>query len=156
MKLLERIKKAFTVFVSASDIENQNTEGCVQEYFDVVIVGAGMAGLAAAKHIQANSGLSVVVLEASNRIGGRVRSNFDFGVDGPNAKGKWTVEDGANWITNYNGNPIYELAEEYNFNMTKNYYWDFVDATYQYSDTATVTPRNVSGPHSCRDILLQR
>ena len=41
---------------------------------DVVIVGAGMAGLACARTLVA-SGLDVVVLEASDGVGGRVRSD---------------------------------------------------------------------------------
>lgn len=45
------------------------------ETFDVVVIGAGMSGLAAAHHILANvppDGVSVLVLEARDRIGGRV------------------------------------------------------------------------------------
>jgi len=45
---------------------------------DVVVIGAGLAGLAAARHLGAH-GRSVVVLEASDRVGGRVRSDV---VDG--------------------------------------------------------------------------
>ncbi|NCV47133.1 MAG: FAD-dependent oxidoreductase, partial [Actinobacteria bacterium] len=40
---------------------------------DVVVVGAGVAGLAAAKHLHAKS-FSVAVLEAQDDVGGRVRS----------------------------------------------------------------------------------
>ena len=45
---------------------------------DVVVVGAGLAGLAAARRI-AIAGRSVCVLEASDEIGGRVRTDY---VDG--------------------------------------------------------------------------
>src|SRR5687768_16196089 len=38
---------------------------------DVVVVGAGLAGLSAARDL-ANAGTDVVVLEARNRAGGRV------------------------------------------------------------------------------------
>ena len=45
---------------------------------DVVVVGAGLAGLAAAQAVQ-SAGRSVAVLEASDGVGGRVRSDL---VDG--------------------------------------------------------------------------
>src|SRR5688572_14177330 len=43
----------------------------------VVIVGAGVAGLCAAHHLRA-AGRGVVVLEASDNIGGRVRAREGF------------------------------------------------------------------------------
>lgn len=45
---------------------------------DVVVVGAGLAGLTAARILQ-EGGMDVVVLESSNRPGGRVKSDY---VDG--------------------------------------------------------------------------
>ena len=47
---------------------------------DVVIIGAGIAGLEAAKTLH-KKGISFVVLEANNRVGGRVHTNENiFGV----------------------------------------------------------------------------
>jgi NAD(P)-binding Rossmann-like domain/Flavin containing amine oxidoreductase len=43
--------------------------------FDCIIVGAGLAGLTAARHIQ-SAGLSVLVVESSERPGGRVKSDL--------------------------------------------------------------------------------
>lgn len=43
------------------------------ECFDCVVLGAGIAGLAAAQELAAR-GLSVVVLEARQRIGGRLHT----------------------------------------------------------------------------------
>jgi monoamine oxidase len=56
---------------------------------DVVVVGAGFAGLAAARRLEAD-GRSVVVLEARDRVGGRVHQH-EF-ADGT------AVEVGGQWI----------------------------------------------------------
>jgi monoamine oxidase len=56
---------------------------------DVVIVGAGLAGLSAARELTAQ-GASAVVVEARDRVGGRVH-NHDIG-------GGNVVEVGAQWI----------------------------------------------------------
>ena len=56
---------------------------------DVVVVGAGVSGLAAAKQLS-RAGYNVVVLEARSRIGGRVWTDtVKFGSP---------VEMGAQWI----------------------------------------------------------
>jgi len=55
---------------------------------DVVVVGAGIAGLAAARTLRA-CGLDLVVLEARNRVGGRLLS---FPADGGN------LDIGATWF----------------------------------------------------------
>lgn len=58
--------------------------------FDVIVIGAGAAGLSAALHLQRN-GLSVLILEATERIGGRIRKDdslADFPID---MGGEWIV-----------------------------------------------------------------
>lgn len=51
-----------------TDIERDDTER------DVVVVGAGISGLATARHLE-RAGRSVVVLEARDRVGGRLRGH---------------------------------------------------------------------------------
>jgi len=56
----------------------------------IVVIGAGMAGLTAAHELQ-NAGYAVTVLEARDRIGGRVDTVSPAGWPIP-------VERGANWV----------------------------------------------------------
>ena len=66
----------------------------------VAVIGAGISGLAAA-HILANQGTCVTVLEARDRIGGRIRTDRGLGA---------AVDVGATWIHGPAGNPIKKLA----------------------------------------------
>ncbi|XP_036017288.1 spermine oxidase isoform X15 [Mus musculus] len=68
----------------------------------VVVIGAGLAGLAAARALLEQGFTDVTVLEASSHIGGRVQSV---------RLGDTTFELGATWIHGSHGNPIYQLAE---------------------------------------------
>nr|WP_241524302.1 NAD(P)/FAD-dependent oxidoreductase [Mycobacterium paraense] len=68
----------------------------------VLVVGAGMAGLAAAR-ILADAGWPVRVIEARDRIGGRVHTDRDWGVP---------LEMGASWIHGTTDNPLMELARQ--------------------------------------------
>ena len=69
---------------------------------DVVVVGAGAAGIAAARMLRAR-GRSVQVLEADTRIGGRARTtSADLGV---------AVDHGCAWLHCADINPLRELAD---------------------------------------------
>ncbi|MBO9045989.1 FAD-dependent oxidoreductase [Curtobacterium flaccumfaciens pv. flaccumfaciens] len=70
---------------------------------DVVVVGAGVAGLAAARAL-ALGGQRVVVLEARDRIGGRTWTDSSLGVP---------VDLGASWIHGIDGNPLWALAPRF-------------------------------------------
>ena len=57
------------------------------EKVDVLILGAGIAGISAARTLEVNGVTDFLVLEATDRVGGRIRE-----YDGT------TIEVGANWI----------------------------------------------------------
>lgn len=59
-------------------LQRLSTGGTVPAVADVVVVGAGLAGLAAARHLH-QAGLEVEVHEAADAVGGRVRTDI---VDG--------------------------------------------------------------------------
>lgn len=68
----------------------------------VVIVGAGIAGLAAAKKLH-ELGYKVIVLEAQEKVGGRLRTNRSLGL---------AFDEGASWIHGIDKNPISTLAQQ--------------------------------------------
>ncbi|CAF2015861.1 unnamed protein product, partial [Rotaria magnacalcarata] len=56
----------------------------IDEIFDVIIVGCGSAGIAAAIDLQAVPQLKFTIVEARNRVGGRVFTDrTTFGTDKP-------------------------------------------------------------------------
>ena len=71
--------------------------------WDVVVIGAGLAGLTAAEYL-IKSGYSCIVLEARDRVGGRTWSmRLPYG--------EGVVDLGAAWINDTNQNRVFELAK---------------------------------------------
>ncbi|GAA5199285.1 NAD(P)/FAD-dependent oxidoreductase [Microbacterium jejuense] len=71
------------------------------EHFDTIVVGAGVAGLSAAR-LLVDAGRRVVVLEARDRIGGRVHTDRTGGV---------ATDLGASWIHGVVGSPVAAAAD---------------------------------------------
>jgi len=79
------------------------------ETVDVIIIGAGMAGISSATELLVNNVTNFVILEASGRTGGRVES-LQFGDE---KVGKVTIEQGANWVHGIGPrNALWQIAEE--------------------------------------------
>ncbi|MFJ9610789.1 flavin monoamine oxidase family protein [Kitasatospora sp. NPDC101176] len=70
---------------------------------DVIVIGAGISGLSAARYL-ADRGEDVLVLEARDRIGGRIWTSARWS-DSPS-------DMGASWIHGVTNNPISALAAQ--------------------------------------------
>lgn len=68
----------------------------------IVIIGAGIAGLGAAHYFK-QRGVDVVVIEAQEKVGGRLRTDRSLGIP---------FDEGASWIHGPKNNPITGLASD--------------------------------------------
>ncbi|XP_022636943.1 polyamine oxidase 1 isoform X2 [Vigna radiata var. radiata] len=102
----------------------------------VIIVGAGISGIAAAKVLAENGVKDVVILEASDRVGGRIRKESFGGV---------SVELGAGWIAGVGGplsNPVWELAAKFGIRTC---FSDYSNARYNiYDRSGNIIPSGIA------------
>jgi len=92
-------RRAWLLGVGLGGLGWRNAHACADR---VVVIGAGLAGLAAARHLH-DAGRQVLVLEARNRPGGRVYTSH-----------RWSdlpMDLGASWIHGLQGNPLTRLAQ---------------------------------------------
>ncbi|KAL3285881.1 hypothetical protein HHI36_000401 [Cryptolaemus montrouzieri] len=87
---------------------------------EIIIIGAGAAGIAAAAKLIENGIENVTILEAENRIGGRIHSIF---------LGDAFVDLGAEEVHGIEGNAVVKLAESYLKKKTP-----LTKSTYYYSN----------------------
>lgn len=70
------------------------------EPYDTIVIGAGMAGVTCARMLD-DAGARVVVLEARDRVGGRMRTDRSLG---------FPVDLGASWIHGIEGSALWDLV----------------------------------------------
>jgi monoamine oxidase len=85
--------------LASCEKENENVNSNEKT---VVVIGGGISGLAAAKKLK-EKGFTVIVLEAQEKVGGRIRTDRSLGV---------AFDEGASWIHGPIGNPITSLASQ--------------------------------------------
>ncbi|OAY44821.1 polyamine oxidase 1 isoform X1 [Manihot esculenta] len=102
----------------------------------VIIIGAGISGLSAAKVLAENGIEDLVILEATDRIGGRIRKEKFGGV---------SVELGAGWIVGVGGkesNPVWEFANQ---SGLRTCFSDYSNARYNiYDRSGKIFPSGVA------------
>ncbi len=87
--------------LAATPIFSRTAKAAVPREADIVVIGAGAAGIAAARRVVA-ANRKVIVLEASPQIGGRCSTDLTtFG--GP-------FDRGARWLLNADNNPMSKFA----------------------------------------------
>ncbi len=96
-----------------------------------IVIGAGVSGLSAATTLKKH-GFKVTVLEARNRIGGRVWSDTTLG---------FTVDIGASWIHGIKNSYAYDLAVKY---KVKTY--NFIYESAKVESTTLSTSEKISTP----------
>lgn len=90
-----RSKDGFIWTNDGSSTEGLHTEAAtpssshVRKLYDVVVVGAGFAGLVAARELSAQRSRSVLLIEARDRIGGRTWTASELGEE---------IEMGGTWV----------------------------------------------------------
>lgn len=93
----QAIVRILLIFLSITSFATTNKP------VDVIVIGAGISGITAAHQLQ-EQGLSVLILEARDRIGGRVWT------DDSQIK---PFELGAGWIQGSKGNPLTTLSKQF-------------------------------------------
>jgi len=102
--VLETLKNIPFVLIAPNFLAscNKDDKNATPNGKTVIVIGAGISGLAAAKKIK-DKGFNVIVLEAQEKIGGRIRTDRSLGI---------AFDEGASWIHGPKGNPITNLASQ--------------------------------------------
>ncbi len=79
------------------------------DHFDTIVIGAGVSGLTAAR-LLTRAGRRVVVLEARDRVGGRIVTDRRYGL---------ATDLGASWVHGITESPVAAAAEAFGMRMVE-------------------------------------
>lgn len=134
----------FSLFASTIGLSWACAENRVQsQQQKVLVIGAGIAGLAAAQELQQN-GFQVTVLEGRDRIGGRIYSDRTLG---------FPVDLGASWIHGITDNPIGNLAREWNIAIKPT---DFDNILLYGSNGQLISDEDIDSSYEIYEKIIER
>jgi protoporphyrinogen oxidase len=109
----------------------------------IIIIGAGIAGLAAADYLH-QQGVKASILEARKRIGGRIHVDHSWG---------FPISKGASWIHDALNNPLFDLAKQYSCALFRN----DLDQSNTYIANGEIIPKQVKNKfnHAIEKTLAQ-
>jgi monoamine oxidase len=77
---------------------------------DIAVIGAGAAGIGAGRRIRERGGASLLVIEARERVGGRVHTVMPAG---------FPLDRGAEWLHSADRNPLTDIAGRLGFTVCR-------------------------------------
>ncbi|KAF5656488.1 n1-acetylpolyamine oxidase [Fusarium circinatum] len=110
-----------TAFFTAAEAATLPRDKATCKKTKVAILGAGVAGIAAAQNLTQAKITDFLIVEHNDYIGGRLRSQ-QFGRNAKTGK-PYTIELGANWVEGIGSletheNPIWKLAQKHGLKTT--------------------------------------
>lgn len=112
IRLLQSFSKS-----SRESFPQRDLQSVTDNTYDVIIIGAGMAGISAAMTLEAQGISNYIILEAKDHIGGRTYTE-DEELEGD----KIPVDAGAMWIHGGSSNPLNDIAKEVNIQTSLSTY----------------------------------
>jgi len=109
----------------------------------IIVIGAGASGIACARELH-DGGHNVIILEARDRIGGRIWTDTRLA--------NTPLDLGASWIHGITNNPVWELTQEYGISTLPTDYED----TFAYSaDGDVITQNEIEEIDSLLEMVLE-
>jgi polyamine oxidase len=99
---MHALRRQLLLAIAATPLLAKGADTSGQNHADVIVLGAGMAGITCAAELR-KLGYSVIVLEARDRIGGRTWTDNSLGVP---------LDLGGAWIHGVRGNPLTPLVAD--------------------------------------------